>query len=108
MNWNLITDINNLNIEEHTPYLILVENWNGHSSEWHPMVAYWYLEGSDVTLREPDNTLHKHDIKKTGFYVIHDCGDDRFKRIYRIKNVKYYAEISYPNTSPDDFLEIGD
>ena len=106
MKWNLITDINNLQLEENVPYLICVENWNGHSSEWHPMVAHWYLEGSDVTLREPDNTPHKHDIKKTGFYVIHDCGPDRFKHIYRIKDVKYYSEITYPDKTPDDFLTI--
>ena len=106
MKWNLITDIHNLALEENAPYLVCVENWNGHSSEWHPMVAHWYLEGSDVTLREPDNTPHKHDIKKTGFYVIHDCGQDRFKHIYRIKDVRYYAEITYPNKTPDDFLTI--
>lgn len=104
--WHEIDDINNLNIKENRQYLVCVENWNGHSSEWHPVLAYWYIEGSELTLREDDNTPHRHKIRKTGFYVVNDCGKDRFDYIYSISGAKYYADIPIPESSPDDSITI--
>ena len=106
MEWKIVDDINNLELEENKPYLICVENWNGNFSEWHPIIAYWYIEGSELTLREEDNTPHHHNIDKTGFYVVNDCGDDRYDKIYQINYVKYYTDIQMPNSNPDDMLDI--
>lgn len=104
ISWNYITDIKDLNLEVNKQYLICLESWNGKSSEWHVAVAYWFEAGCQLTLRESDETPHYHKIKKTGFYAIHDCGRDRFGSIFGLMGVKYYAEITVPDSSPDDFI----
>ena len=106
MDWILIKDIFKLKLKTNKQYLVCVENWNGHNAVWHMAVALWYEEGDELILREPDNTPHKHNIKKTGFYVVHDCGEDRYRRIYRLSDVKYYIDVELPKGSPDDFLII--
>ena len=108
MEWVYVDNINDLHLEENKQYLVCVENWNGHSSEWHPVLAYWYIEGSSLTLREEDNTPHNHYIKKTGFYVVNDCGRERFDYIYSLSGVMYYADIPLPDASPDDTLTIAE
>lgn len=106
MHWIKIDDINKLELTENTQFLVCVEKWNGNGFVWHNMVANWYKEGSELTLREDNNTPHYHKITNTGFYVIHDCGEDRYKRIYEISHPSYYSEISYPGVSPDFDITI--
>ena len=91
---------------ENQPYIVCVENRYPSESEWHMVLAHWYKEGSDLTLREPDGTPHYHEINKTGFYVIHDTGDDRFEKIYRLKGVRYWTEITPPEVSTEETLTI--
>lgn len=106
MNWHLITDVSMLELEENTPYLVCVEKWNGDDWVWHAVTAYWYLKDTEINLREMDGTPHTHAIKNTGFYIIHECGKDRYNTIYEIKFPQYYADIVYPESKPSDFLQI--
>lgn len=92
-------------IENH-PYIVCVENKYPADSNWHMVLAYWYEADSELTLREPNGEPHLHNIEKSGFYVIHDTGADRFSKIYRLKGVRYWTEINPPEVSTEETLTI--
>lgn len=105
--WHYINSGDNIvgPVENHQ-YLICVENSASTDGEWHLVVAYWYKEDCELTLRETNGTAHIHTIDKTGFYIVNDTGADRFEKIYMVNNVRYWTEIELPDINPNDILTI--
>ena len=105
--WHYIDNKDNIvgPVENHQ-YLICVENAGSPEGEWRLVMAYWYEEDCELTLRELDGTPHVHNIKKTGFYIVNFTGSDRYEKIYYVNNVRFWTEIKLPNVNPNDILTI--
>ena len=93
-------------VEENHRYIVCVENSTPVGSEWLMLMVYWYNEGAELRLREPDGTPHVHKIKNSGFYIVNDAGKDRYSSIYLIHGVRYWTEIKLPETNPEDILTV--
>lgn len=93
-----------LNIEEGKRYAVCVENCS--SNDWVPIFAYYYKAGSEVDLVDPNDVVYNHKIKKDGFYVINECGKDRFTSIFRLEEARFFADIRLPQTKPDEIITI--
>ena len=93
-------------LEGNHRYIVCVENPTPKGSEWHLIMAHWYEEGDELSLKEPNGNAHIHKIKKTGFYIVNDAGKDRFTSIYRVFGVRYWTEIKSPEINPEEILTI--
>lgn len=98
-------DIKKLDIKPNTRYLCLMECYDGKKMVWNPIIGVFFKKDDEITTYDNKGHGHAFKIPETGFYYINQLPGLEPACI-QLNEVRYFAEITYPDTEPDSFLEI--
>ena len=98
-------DVKKLNIKPNVRYLCLMECYDGVKMVWNPVIGIFFEKDDEVTAYDNNGHGHVFKIPETGFYYINQLPELEPACI-QLNEVRYFAEVTYPDTNPDSFLHI--
>ena len=105
--WNYVGNEDKVEgISGNHSYIVCVENPTPNGAIWRLHMTKWFFKGDELKVMDPAGNPHYFKIDKDGFYVVNESDNRNSVRVYRIKGVRYWAEIKAPGINPDEILTI--